>query len=185
MSENGYIQGAGDDSEGWSHGLTPAVFWKQRKELVEASDEGLLDSIRHCMMLDQREAATEGAAARFGATNIYVGSLTSYGQRGSYDALIFCKADAKPVSSMGLTPPSRETPPRTLYLQCGEGKLGSRALRILLQRIIPFLSSLPTSSPRILCACPTGKDLAIGVALAVLCLFYDDDCESTKILQCP
>src|SRR6266487_750297 len=27
ISEGGYIQGAGDDTENWAHGLTPSIFW--------------------------------------------------------------------------------------------------------------------------------------------------------------
>lgn len=29
-----YVQGAGDDEEAWAHGLTPALFWKHRHEIL-------------------------------------------------------------------------------------------------------------------------------------------------------
>lgn len=33
-----YVQGAGDDEEAWAHGLTPALFWKHRYEILMDSD---------------------------------------------------------------------------------------------------------------------------------------------------
>ena len=68
---------------------------------------------------------------------------------------------------------------KTLDILCGDGKLGSRALRSQLPRIPPFIASLADfgSTPKILFVCPTGKDLSVGIALAVLCLFFDDNCK--------
>lgn len=43
-----YIQGAGDDHEGWSRGLTPKLFWENRVELLSANRselESLIDGI--------------------------------------------------------------------------------------------------------------------------------------------
>ena len=37
-SENGYIQGAADDHEAWSQGLTPPLFWKHRDEILQMSE---------------------------------------------------------------------------------------------------------------------------------------------------
>ncbi|OQD80200.1 hypothetical protein PENANT_c038G01827 [Penicillium antarcticum] len=45
MSEGGYIQGAGDDSEGWAHGLTPPVFWANHDLLKGTSEEDQPDVI--------------------------------------------------------------------------------------------------------------------------------------------
>lgn len=59
-----------------------------------------------------------------------------------------------------------------LHLSCQTGKLGSRDLRVKLPQLYTFFTSLPSSEPpKVLVVCPTGKDLSVGTALAVLCLF--------------
>jgi tRNA A64-2'-O-ribosylphosphate transferase len=61
------------------------------------------------------------------------------------------------------------------HLQCTTGKLGSRDLRTQLPRLLHFFSSIsPPVSGKILACCPTGKDLSVGTALAILCLYTDD-----------
>ena len=57
---------------------------------------------------------------------------------------------------------------------CRVGKLGSRELRSQLPQVSHFLQQFDLR-PRTLVACDTGDDLAIGVALALLCLFYDKE----------
>jgi tRNA A64-2'-O-ribosylphosphate transferase len=63
-----------------------------------------------------------------------------------------------------------------LHLQCSLiGKLGSRDLRIQLPRLLHFFSAIsPPISGKILACCPTGKDLSVGTALAILCLYTND-----------
>jgi tRNA A64-2'-O-ribosylphosphate transferase len=63
-----------------------------------------------------------------------------------------------------------------LNLKCQTGKLGSRDLRTTLPLLPSFLSSIPpsVSSPKILICCPTGTDLAVGTALAMLCLYSSE-----------
>lgn len=74
-----------------------------------------------------------------------------------------------------------------LVLSCGIGKLGSRALRSQLPRVSPFIVSLDkhSTNPRILFTCSTGTDLSAGVALAVLCLYFNDSgkLSATTVLE--
>jgi tRNA A64-2'-O-ribosylphosphate transferase len=41
LSEGGYIQGAGDDTENWAHGLSPPVFWANREVLLSTPEAEL------------------------------------------------------------------------------------------------------------------------------------------------
>ena len=61
-----------------------------------------------------------------------------------------------------------------LHLPCQPGKLGSRDLRTQLPRLIHFFSSTSLLNGKILLCCPTGKDLSVGTALAILCLYASD-----------
>ncbi len=174
-ADNGYIQGAGDDSESWSHGLTPDVFWRHEQQLLLATNEELPDLIRELMISEmETKSEHEDVISILPLRNIYLSTLAAATQKGNFDAIIFCIGnDANNIDW-------KELPKKTkiLSLKCGSGKLGSRALRAELSVVPPFISALASQidSPRILFACPTGKDLSVGVALVVLCLFFNDDC---------
>ena len=176
MTEGGYIQGAGDDSEGWSQGLTPTLFWRHTEQLLATSEEEMLDLVQDLITTDLDHNAAGGDAVKIGPTRLFVGTLSSIAQAEQYDGVVIC-------GGAGFSKPEEESKQgegkRVLNLLCGDGKLGSRALRSQLPHIHPFIASLPNSdcAPKILFLCATGKDLSIGIALAVLCLFFDDDCK--------
>ena len=177
-SENGYIQGAGDDSEGWSNGLTPAVFWKHRDQLLSAIEEDMPALIQR--LVKSRPDTGVSDAVRLGLTTLYIGTIRNISISELYDGMIICSnispsnPDQKPEDAM-------KDGTKTLHFLCGDGKLGSRALRSQLTLLLPFVRSLTIGGkpPKILLACSTGKDLSVGVALAVLCSFFDNDCMST------
>lgn len=178
MTEDGYIQGAGDDSEGWSNGLTPTLFWRHR-ELLAAAQEEFPDLIQELIETDQDYGAAGSDTVEVGPTGLYIGTLSCVAQAERFDGIVICGGNA-------LSKRPQETRHsngnRTLYLQCGDGKLGSRALRSQLPRIPPFIASLPHCGlpPKVIFVCPTGKDLSVGVMLVVLCLFFDDNCKLHK-----
>ena len=180
MTEGGYIQGAADDSEGWSKGLTPTLFWKHSEQLLAAVEEDMPDLNQRLIIMNQDHGPASGHATNIAPTRLYIGMLSSAVQAEQYDGIVVCNntMSSKPVQE---TKDNEER--RSLYLPCGNGKLGSRALRSHLPRIPPFIASLPdhASPPKILFVCPTGKDLSVGIALAVLCLFFEDNC---KLRQC-
>ena len=174
MTEGGYIQGAGDDSEGWSKGLTPTLFWRHSAQLLATSEEDVLDLVQDLITTDLDCNAASGDAVKIGPTRLFIGTLSNKFEH--YDGVVIC-------SGTGLFRPEEESKQdggkRVLNLMCGDGKLGSRALRSQLPRIPPYIASLPNAgcAPKIIFLCATGKDLSIGVALAVLCLFFDDECK--------
>ena len=119
-------------------------------------------------------------AVRLGSSSLYIGTIRNTSSSELYDGIIVCdnvspsKPGPKPVDA-------RKNGTRILHFLCSDGKLGSRALRSQLPLLLPFIRSLTVGEkpPKILMACFTGKDLSVGVALAVLCLFFDDDCKLT------
>ena len=174
-SENGYIQGAGDDSEGWSHGLTPTVFWKHKDQLLNTIEEDMPALIQH-LIRDCHDIGDDDAV-RLGSSSLYIDNIKSASNSELYDGIIVC-GNASPSKPGPKPEDARENGTRTLHFLCSDGKLGSRALRSQLPLLLPFVRSLTVGEkpPKILMACSTGKDLSVGVALAVLCLFFDDDC---------
>jgi len=112
------------------------------------------------------------------AQNMFIGLLGEL-DMATFDGIVIC-ADQQNAQNIGLHPRMSR---KILHLACGPGKLGSRALRSQLQRVPPFIAAFDTNAqaPRFLFACSTGKDLSAGVALAVLCMYYDDSGKASVI----
>lgn len=181
-SEGGYVQGAADDSESWSHDLTPETFWNHADTLLNATPNELPELIVSLLGSDQRQATTEIVPVLVRPTkNIYITQLNHMRvdvsapetsktsgnlSMGSikFDLIINCNLKDSTAS------------PQVLDLACRHGKLGSKDLRDRLPIVKSFVSTNFERNPdcRILITCSTGKDLCVGVAVLLLCVFFDD-----------
>ncbi|KAJ4379070.1 tRNA A64-2'-O-ribosylphosphate transferase [Didymella sp. IMI 355093] len=163
-SEGGYIQGAADDHEAWSHGLTPALFWNNKDALLRTNEEGLPAKISSLVSQDRETDAVTTLVKP--STSLYI-STSSHVDLATFDTVVSCTPEPLPqphLADAGVK--------AYLHLACQTGKLGSRDLR----NQLPALRSLtPTASGKTLICCPTGKDLSVGTALAYLCLYAADD----------
>ncbi|SLM39509.1 Initiator tRNA phosphoribosyl transferase [Lasallia pustulata] len=173
-SEGGYIQGAGDDSEGWSCGLTPAVFWRYQQQLMGAAEEDLTGLIEGLLTADTTTAGEVETVLLEPTRQVYIGTSNMVNGTcpGDYDGVVVC---GDTMAELPAEDPDAKK--KLLRLRCGAGKLGSRALRGELPRLLNFIHQISqgVEAPRLLFACPTGKDLSAGVALAALCLYFDDN----------
>lgn len=168
MSEGGYIQGAGDDSEGWSHGLTPPVFWANKSTLFATEESDLPELIEQLVEEHRKHGAGPQATLIQPTRNLYIGQAGDASSRSeAYDLVIACHD--KPVESEGDA--------KKLNLGCNTSKLGSRDLRKALDRVKAFVETHLSADPSrtLLVTCETGKDLSVGTLLAIICLFYDDN----------
>lgn len=163
-----YVQGGGDDGENWSNGLTPQLFWDHQDRLLGAAEEELPDIIASITTAGREEQTLSAPNMvsvvpwmKLGVNNPQIQNVLP----GCLS--IVCVPSLLSESSEGV-------PGRTLRLKCGEGKLGSRNLRKELEKIPAFIWSEMTRDKVVTISCPTGKDISVGVALAVLCLFSDD-----------
>ncbi|KAF3770802.1 initiator tRNA phosphoribosyl transferase [Cryphonectria parasitica EP155] len=212
----GYIQGAGDDTENWAHGLEPPVFWANADELLSTPEADLPDLIRSLVAsakrhpLEEENTTTEDGsggiasstadlppAARQLTPQLHVSPLP-IPQRLMGDPTWFTVA-------LLPSPTPAETWPRSpthMEVGLGKHKVASRNLRAALPSIcdsaLRFLHSdddnsrnpaeeegdqhdehdnpPPLRRRRILVACDTGgRDLSVGVALALLCWCFEDD----------
>ncbi|KAF2474077.1 uncharacterized protein BDR25DRAFT_332277 [Lindgomyces ingoldianus] len=165
VSEGGYIQGAADDHEGWACGLTPIVFWKNRGKLLSTNEEELPDLIAE---LIKEEKGPDAVPILIPPTSNISVSSTANLDIEPFDIVISCTPE--PLTTTN----PEHLKKKYLHLTCGMGKLGSRDLRSQLPRLRDFFGALPTQLQSILICCPTGKDLSVGVALAILCLYAND-----------
>ncbi|KAI0381750.1 initiator tRNA phosphoribosyl transferase [Hypomontagnella monticulosa] len=183
MSEGGYIQGAGDDTENWALGLTPPVFWRHADALLSTPAPDLPDLVRS--LVSNTDADKDAASPRQVAPYLFVSSLpltTSSSPPSTCAIAIYSKTT---------DPSSWVKSPQLMEVGVGKHKVASRNLRSALPHISDFvrqfLEGTPdpnpsedpsTNSPeprRILIACETGKDISVGVALALLCQIVDSE----------
>jgi tRNA A64-2'-O-ribosylphosphate transferase len=170
MSEGGYIQGAGDDSEGWAHGLTPPVFWANHAELKRTAEEDLPDVIGRLVGEFKADNVSADVTVIAPTRNLFIGEAGA-GDRG-FDLVIDCNGVPN-VDDEG----RGEGEGKRLNLGCASGKLGSRDLRKSLDKVREFVGARlgADSSLCLLVVCETGKDLSAGTLLAIICLFFNDD----------
>jgi tRNA A64-2'-O-ribosylphosphate transferase len=171
LSEGGYIQGAGDDTENWAHGLTPSIFWANREFLLSTPEQDLPDLIGSLV-----KSHTNGGSAakmiRLQPTScLFVGALEA--------ASALCTVALLPKISDQSTWRVSST---RLDVGLGPHKIGSRNLRMALPIIVSFVKENLASVQqegfegfRLLIACETGRDISIGVSLVLLCLLFKDD----------
>lgn len=185
----GYIQGAGDDTENWAHGLTPPVFWAHSDELLSTPESNLPDTIQS-LVAKTAEGAQQTIPGTMNDNTVQhlpptVRQLTphlcvsplpfpSLPEEASWCTIA--------LSSTPSPPESWTKSPTRMEVGIGKHKVASRNLRTALPVICHFvaqyLHSGPPSAPgkRVLIACETGgRDLAVGVALALLCWCFEDE----------
>ncbi len=164
MSEGGYIQGAGDDSEGWSQGITPQMFWMHKDMFLQAQEDKLPELIEKLLLSERKLPKPYHVTLVEPTKNLYIASWTDTEDLPGFDLAINCNNSHISLQNRA----------KQLNLECGPGKLGSRCLRQKLQNVDSRVASILTRNPasQILVTCETGKDLSIGVALMLLCRFY-------------
>ncbi|KAI9149406.1 2'-O-ribosyl phosphate transferase RIT1 [Paramyrothecium foliicola] len=177
--EGGYIQGAGDDTENWAHGLTAPIFWAHADELLAASDADLPDLIARLLEKEsenQRAAADDAGSKKKQLTrNISVCSLPVAPDPSLPNQCCIAITQESTAKDKWV----RSS--RYMEVGLGKSKAASRNLRLALPEICSFasqfLSGLSSSdAPRgdLVIACESGKDLSVGTALALSCYLFDE-----------
>jgi tRNA A64-2'-O-ribosylphosphate transferase len=160
VSEGGYIQGAADDHEAWANGLTPDIFWKNKKVLLSTNEQDLPEVVN---ALINTMTSTETIPVLVKPTTLHIAENQNTNIK-EFDAVISC-------GNSFFTLPAQHK--NRLHLKCRDGKLGSRDLRNELSLLPNFMESLTTSPVKLLIC--GAKDHAVGVALSVLCLYASDN----------
>jgi tRNA A64-2'-O-ribosylphosphate transferase len=178
VSGGEYIQGAGDDTENWAHGLTPAVFWSNQQILLSTPEYDLPDLIETLLQRSAETRTGNSDSVRcVRPTSCLFISILPAAQESKVDEGTRVIALLPKVTDES----TWKTSKTRLDVGLGPHKVGSRNLRLALPTIVEFASSVlyqdgkPQTKRHLIIACETGKDLSIAVALALLCLFFDDE----------
>ncbi|KAL7945547.1 tRNA A64-2'-O-ribosylphosphate transferase [Trichoderma barbatum] len=202
VDEGGYIQGAGDDTENWALGLTPEIFWTNTTALLSASEAEISNLIVRLVeeAKAQRQSAplSDGNPATLPRKQLtpYVSVRTTspldlsttpaqssqQQQQQTNECLIVLTETPTPKESWLISP-------TLLRVGLGKHKTASRNLRLALPEICSFAtlflqrhenehsdtsaSAADAQPPQIVIACDSGRDLSVGVALALSCYLFD------------
>ena len=169
-----YIQGGGDDTENWAHALTADLFWRHQERLSACSnDEELIEIIESTLGTCGSATAKTSTVVKWtghsAPLHVSNSEFANSKECAQFDAIILCN---EPASTDSSSEPSSAGKPLKLCLGCKAGRLGSRDLRHRLHLVSSLMEQLG-ARPKILVACDSGDNLAIGVALAILCQYYD------------
>tara|TARA_R110002003_G_scaffold48_45_gene4282 strand:- start:12899 stop:14284 length:1386 start_codon:yes stop_codon:yes gene_type:complete len=145
------------------------LFWKNKDILMRTSEDDAPGLVAKLLKHETENATSTTATSIKPATSLYISSSQNLDPAG-FDVVISCTPEALPSTTLKVAKVKHY-----LHLKCQSGKLGSRDLRSELLRLSAFLSSLsPAPASKILVCCPTAKDLSVGTALAILCLYAND-----------
>lgn len=155
-----YIQGAGDDHQSWSKGLTPDLLYKYEKEIME--DSSIIDEI--VISNQQSDVHTlfnsSNEISKIGNTNLYIGSFNSKFEDENF-IKIYCREG--------------ENKDNNYYFDVQDNKKSKRSLETCLPSLLKLSKSLLEKQEKILILCPTGLSESICICMAILISFFDKD----------
>ncbi|OBZ69549.1 Uncharacterized protein C3F10.06c [Grifola frondosa] len=179
-----YVQGSGDDHEAWGMGLTPQLFWQNRDILVNA-DRSELASIVTSLVSKSQELSRNDTWTTFptpvskvdgkilfSALHDLPSPLPSSipGVSAKVAFVLISAVDAN-MSEVG-----RECREDLLWLRMSEGKKEQiHFLQDILPRAITFIGTQLSIGNVVCICCTSGKDASIGIGLAALQIFFNDD----------
>lgn len=169
MDEGGYIQGAGDDTENWAHGLVPVVFWSNVEALLSAAEADLPDTISK--LVDEHEANCPSSTTFVSLTpHLSVGTLSQASAADSSACYILLTTQTSPKDTWVKSATRME-------VGVGKHKTASRNIRLALGDICNFAANYLRRNPSGQCivCCESGKDLSIATSLAISCFVFDDN----------
>ncbi|KAG0637505.1 tRNA A64-2'-O-ribosylphosphate transferase [Tuber brumale] len=171
--EGEYIQGAGDDHEGWAteSGLTPTLFWHHHTKIMSTPEQDLLGAIKNLPPLPDN--MLDGSKiTRIAPTNISIAptsAIPALALTPTFDHII-CTSPSPLTPVEGIRPMSSHYP-------IPNNPPGAKLLIKLLPEIT---SSIANPAGNILITCDSGEHVSACVALALLCMYYDDEGEFRK-----
>ncbi|TEB38143.1 initiator tRNA phosphoribosyl transferase [Coprinellus micaceus] len=194
-----YIQGSGDDHELWGMGLFPETFWNEREQLLSASRADLPDLIAALASNGSTPSpkyvkAPEGISKI--SNRISLSKLSELGLEPSlslpHTAFILIDeaevtkptSPANPSTQADSTSPEQKSEPGASLMLEFKILGGKRSQAYFLHDVLPsslrFIDDKLSHGLDIVIACPSAKDLGVGVALAAISQYFDDHGEYVK-----
>ncbi|KAJ3819139.1 tRNA A64-2'-O-ribosylphosphate transferase [Lentinula raphanica] len=176
-----YIQGSGNDHELWGMGLTPEIFWEHRKLIMSTGQSEMEAVIASCASSAHgtNKARRPSAVGRVNGRILLCSTADIIAE--SKDQLHQTLEIPVVVTFLVLSSHAKWNDasmvgnPRVQYISAPEGKNGRTFVQMVLPRSMDFIQTQLTQGRSVCVACDTGKDLSVGVALAALSRYFDED----------
>lgn len=177
-------------------GLTPALFWEHKGELLAASQEEMTETIR-CVVDKGKPSASEASAPKLDEWKKPPSAITrvdgllaitcvadmpdwAFQKRKIPDSR---RMDVKTLPCIVIrtngeikVPSFKEISPSILWVSLPTDKKASgRAFKASLSRCLDFVEAHLRDGRTVCVACETGKDLSAGITVAALQCFFSDD----------
>ena len=193
-----YVQGAADDHELWSEGLTPEMFWKRFEFFADIrnSDKELHTVVDNMVMLEKsrhsepdnidevflhRHQMTESLTLGLAVGGSIIGNKIYSQLKENYDqVIIFCN-DVTLKASDELTADG-------VVKICNMPSFSKKSSRELRQKLPELYKSIHTTisnGGKTLLACNLGGDISAAVLLSVLVKDYSEDWEFEPDVEHP
>ncbi|CAK7263360.1 tRNA A64-2'-O-ribosylphosphate transferase [Sporothrix epigloea] len=194
-----YIQGAADDSENWASGLTPELFWGHHEQLLdspEADVVALIRAISAACIASTNPTASVDSPSRPTWTSTAITPCLAAGQWMGTSPSVPAAASANVCQIIFVRQTTDAATwvrtPACMVVGLGkQDKIAGRTLRYALPQICNFVAAFlqksALSTPMVRVLCPTGRDISIGAALALLCFCFDANGEppTADVLRSP
>ncbi|KAI0827991.1 initiator tRNA phosphoribosyl transferase [Trametes gibbosa] len=179
-----YVQGSGDDHELWGMGLTPQLFWDNIDELLN-SDRDDLSSVVDDVVAKSKNRQLSNVWTNHPTAVSTVNNWLLIGAEPDMpsEPPIALQDVARPVSYVVIsanTPPPEDAaghpgPAHILRLRMAEGKKDQlHFLQSVLPGSMRYIRRRLARGDTVCVCCDSGKDASVGVALAALQIFFDD-----------
>ncbi|CAL1714609.1 unnamed protein product [Somion occarium] len=181
-----YVQGSGDDHELWGLGLTPQIFWQHQDQLLSATRGTLPEVVKtlvasspHRQHEDWLKPPTPiskvGGRLLICAIADVPSGLPPH-LPNSDDRIAYVIVTNEPTAFDDAVGKDEFERKDVLVLSMQEGKRGqAQFLQTVLPRAVPFIGTYIMGGTKVCICCHNGKDASVGVALAVLQMYFDDD----------
>ncbi|KAJ3726981.1 tRNA A64-2'-O-ribosylphosphate transferase [Lentinula raphanica] len=175
-----YIQGSGDDHELWGMGLTPEIFWEDRKLIMSTGRSDMEAVVASCASRahGSNKARRPSAIDRVNGRILLCSTADIIAElKGQLHQTFEIPAVVTFLvlsSHARWNDASMVANPRVQYISAPEGKNGRTFVQTVFPRSMDFIQTQLIQGRSVCVACDTGKDLSVGVALAALSRFFDE-----------
>eukprot|EP00667_Euglena_gracilis_P010121 EG_transcript_10299 len=176
-----YVQGAGDDHQAWSLGLTPRQFWEHKAWLVDNCDEETECLRRVAEVVEGRAPAAarhvlcghfdpgRGAPQPIGKTGLHVAAVSSFD---THLSPVIPFALVLNCATADLPEAARIPPVVQRYVHLPVPREDKHRLERCLQAALTHLSA-SLSQGTVCVMCGDGAAVSVAVVVAALALLYD------------
>ncbi|TCD69514.1 hypothetical protein EIP91_007444 [Steccherinum ochraceum] len=175
-----YVQGSGDDHELWGMGLTPQIFWEEKDNILDTTRSDLPDLVSELVSSykarrqDDWRAHCTPLSMTSGRLLVTSTAHLPYVPPATYDLKSLAHVIITDNIEEWQIP--KERMDEVSVVEMKQGKKGqAQFLHEVLPRSLSFIRTQLERERDVCVSCADGRDASVGVVLAALQTFFDED----------